>query len=129
MAGLYLFLPLLQFRQRVHNLHRLHAHGADALEEFDDLLLVVGEVVSVEFGGYGGVADFVFLPLVQHPFQAAAVAELVIPRGGGDAGKRGGGVNLDAAGFLHGFQLGLELRFLVRRSGASGDRRIFAGRF
>jgi len=34
------------------------------------------------------------------PFQAVAVAKLVIPRGGGAAGEHGGGVYLNAAGFL-----------------------------
>ena len=67
----------------MHNLHRLDADGADALEEGDDLLFVGGEAVGVELLGHRGVADLVFLPLVWHSFEPAAVAELGVPRGDG----------------------------------------------
>ena len=82
------------------DLHGFHAHGANAGEEGDDGFLVVGETVGVELLGHGGVADLVFLPLVEHPFQTAAVAEFVIPSLGGDAAEGGDGVNLDGTGFL-----------------------------
>ena len=57
-----------------------------------------------------------FLPLVEHPFEAAAVAELVVPRRGGDAVERGRGVDLDEGGGLVGLQLRLELGFLVEQA-------------
>ena len=104
----------LSTRQRVHNLHRLHADGADAQQQINDLLLVVGEAVGVEFFRHGRVADFVFLPLIQHPFERAAIAEFVVPGCGRDAAQGGGGVHFDGAGGFVGFELGLELRLGVR---------------
>ena len=70
---------------------------------------MVGEAVGIELRRNRGGADFVFLPLVEHPFEATAVAELVVPRGGGDAVERGRGVDLDEAASL----VGLQLWFIV----------------
>ena len=97
------------------DLHRFHADGADAGQEVNDLLLVIGEAVGVELLGDGGITDLVLFPLVEHPFEAAAVAEFVVPGGGGDAVERGGGVNLDGAGFFHGFEAGFEGGFGIGR--------------
>ena len=73
----------------VHYGHGFYAYGADAAEEVDDLLLVVGEAVGVEALADGGVAGLALPVLVQDPFQGGAAAEFVPPRFIGDAGERG----------------------------------------
>ena len=60
----------------LHHLHRPHAHRHHPLEQAYHLLPVVREAVGIELLGDGGVAGFLLLVLVQHPFQGAAVAEL-----------------------------------------------------
>src|SRR5689334_15027320 len=59
--------------------HGRDAHGRDAAEEVDDLLLVVGKAVGVEVGADGGVLRFLLFVLVEDPLERRAVAEPVLP--------------------------------------------------
>ncbi len=71
-------------RHGTYDFHRLNANGADAMEQIDDLFLMVDKTVGVEFLGHRRVTDLVFFPLIQHPFQTAPVAQLIVPRGCGN---------------------------------------------
>jgi len=66
--------------QLIDDAHRLNADGADALQQVDDPLLVVGKAVSVEALPDGGVPRRLFLVLVQHPFQRPPAPQAVLPR-------------------------------------------------
>ena len=55
---------------------------------------MVGEAVGVELGADGGVARGLFLVLVEHPVDRAAVAEAIGPGGRRDAGELGFAVDM-----------------------------------
>jgi len=62
-----------------YDLHGLDAYGADALQQVYYMIFVVGEAVGVELFGNRGIFGFLFLVLVENPFQCTSAAELVIP--------------------------------------------------
>ena len=71
---------------------------ADAGQQVDHLFLVVGKAVGVELLADGGVLGFLFLVLVEHPINRAAVAEAIGPRFRRHTGERGFAVERDDAG-------------------------------
>ena len=64
---------------RLRDAHGFHAYGGDAQQQVDDLFLVVGEAIGVEFFADGGVFGFLLFVLVEYPIERATVAELVSP--------------------------------------------------
>src|SRR5664279_6108418 len=85
---------------RLHDPHRLDAHRRDAREQVDHALLVVSEAVGVELRADRRVLGFLFLVLVEHPFDGVAIAEQVAPGARRNAGERRLAVDGDAAGLL-----------------------------
>lgn len=81
----------------VDDAYGFNADGADAHEQINNLFFVIFEAVGVELFADGGVFGFALFVAVQHPFQGGAVAELVLPRFGGDAAEGGEGIDFDAA--------------------------------
>ena len=87
--------------------HGFDADGDDAGEEGDHRVLVVGEAVAVEFFADGRVSRGLFLVLVEHPVDGAAVAEAIVPCGAGDAAELGVFIDHDNAGFGQALEPGL----------------------
>ena len=88
--------------QLFNDAHRLHADGADALQQVDDSLLVAGEFVVVEFIPDGGVPKLFLLVLVQHPLQSRAATQAVAPGGFRHPGQRRVFVQFNSVGRLVG---------------------------
>lgn len=72
---------------RLDDRHGFYADADDAGEEVDNALLVVGEAVGVEARGDGGIARALLLVLIEHPIDATAIAEPIVPRGARHAGE------------------------------------------
>ena len=104
----------------VDDVHGFDADGADALEQVDDVVFVVGEAVGVEQFADGGVFGFLFFVLVEYPFQGRAVAEFVVPGDGRHSGEGGVGIEDDVALGFVGFEFGFG-GFLWFSGGVVGD--------
>ena len=69
-----------EFGELVDDADGFDAYGADALEEVDDVFLVVGEAVGVEAFADGRVSGFALFVLVEDPFEGGSAAETVLSR-------------------------------------------------